>query len=88
MCNFNIPGVFDFGILCIDPTRPDSLYRYDIENNRIYPTFTFKHVATDPIPWHGYNEWPDHFTGQYSGPLSFNSLNPEQLRRQEKWFTI
>lgn len=68
MCNFNIPGVFDFGILCIDPTRPDSLYRYDIENNRIYPTFTFKHAATDPIPWHGYNEWPDHFTGQYSGP--------------------
>lgn len=68
MCNFNIPDVFDFNILCIDPTRVDSIYRYDVENNRMYPTFTFSHTTTDPIPWHGFSEWPDHFAGQYSGP--------------------
>lgn len=66
--NKNLPGVFDFSLACIDPTRADSLYHYDAENNRLRPTFTFNHTTTDPIPWHGSYEWPDHFTGQYSGP--------------------
>lgn len=30
--------------------------------------FTFNHTMTDPIPWHGYYEWPDYFTGHFSGP--------------------
>lgn len=68
LCDFNTPGQFDVNVLCIDPTRADSLYRYDIENNRLCPTFTFNHTASNPIPWHGFTEWPDHFTGQYSGP--------------------
>ena len=67
-CDFNLPGVFDFNIMCLDPTRVDSTYQYDVENNRLRPTFTFKHTKNDPIPWHGFNEWPDHFTGHYSGP--------------------
>ena len=25
-------------------------------------------TTTDPVPWHGYSEWPDYFTGNYSGP--------------------
>lgn len=68
MCNFNIPGVFDFCLLCTDPTRADTLYRYDMDKNRLQPMFTFNHTMTDPIPWHGYYEWPDYFTGHFSGP--------------------
>ena len=68
LCNLNMPNVFDVNLLCVDPTRPDSLYHYDIENNRLRPTFTFNHSKTDPIPWHGFNEWPNHFVGQFSGP--------------------
>lgn len=68
VCNLNLPDVFDVNVLSIDPTRVDSLYRYDIGKNRLCPTFTFNHTKTDPIPWHGFYEWPDHFTGQYSGP--------------------
>lgn len=68
MCSYNLPGVFDFYLLCTDPTRADTLYRYDIDKNRLLPMFTFNHTATDPIPWHGYNEWPDYFTGNFSGP--------------------
>lgn len=66
--NFNIPGVFDVNILCIMPTRVDSLYRYDIPNNRLQPTFTLNFPDTKNIPWHGYNEWPDYYTGDVSGP--------------------
>lgn len=65
---FNLPGVFDVNILCIDPTRVDSLYRFDIEGNRLVPTFTMNFTNKDDIPWHGYYEWPDYFTGNYSGP--------------------
>lgn len=68
MCGYNLPGVFDFCLLCTDPTRADTLYRYDIDKNRLQPMFTFNHSITDPIPWHGYNEWPDYFTGHFSGP--------------------
>lgn len=64
---FNLSGVFDVDILCVDPTRADSLYRYDMENNRLCPTFTFNYTK-NPIPWHDNCEWPDHFVGQYSGP--------------------
>lgn len=64
---FNLSGVFDVDILCVDPTRADSLYQYDMENNRLCPTFTFNYMK-NPIPWHDNCEWPDHFVGQYSGP--------------------
>lgn len=64
----NIPGVFDLSLYCMDPTRVDSLYHYDAQDNRLQPVFTFRHVATEPVPWHGYFEWPDHFVGNFSGP--------------------
>ena len=68
LCNLNMPNVFDVNLLCVEPTRPDSLYHYDIETNRLRPTFTCNHSKTDPIPWDGFNEWPNHFVGQFSGP--------------------
>lgn len=64
---FNMQDVFDVNILSIMPTRIDSLYRYDIKNNRMQPTFTMKFTA-DPIPWHGYGEWADYYTGDVSAP--------------------
>lgn len=65
---FNIPGVFDVNILCIMPTRVDSLYRYDSDKNRLIPTFTLNFANTDKIPWHGYGEYPHHFVGNFSEP--------------------
>ena len=50
LCNLNMPNVFDVNLLCVEPTRPDSLYHYDIENNQLRLTFTFNHSKTDPIP--------------------------------------
>ena len=47
---FNIPGTFDVNILCIMPTRVDSLYRYDGDNSRLIPTFTLNFANTDKIP--------------------------------------
>ena len=38
---FNIPGTFDVNILCIMPTRVDSLYQYDDDNSRLIPTFHY-----------------------------------------------
>ena len=65
---FNIPGVFDVNILCIMPTRVDSLYRYASDKNRLIPTFTLNFANTDKIPWHGYEEYPHHFVGNFSEP--------------------
>ena len=65
---FNIPGVFDVNILCIMPTRVDSLYRYASVKNRLIPTFTLNFANTDKIPWHGYGEYPHHFVGNFSEP--------------------
>ena len=65
---FNLPGTFDVNILCIMPTRVDSLYQYDDDNSRLIPTFTLNFPNTDKIPWHGYGEWPHHFIGDFSGP--------------------
>ena len=64
----NCLGVFDVSIYSMDPPRVDSLYHYDAEQNRLVPVFTFNMTTTDPVPWHGYSEWPDYFTGNYSGP--------------------
>lgn len=66
-CN-NINGVFDVNILCIMPTRVDSLYHYDIQNNRLRPCFTLN-FNEDPIPWHGYIELPNHYIGDASFPV-------------------
>lgn len=68
IAGFNVPGVFDANILCIMPTRVDSLYRYDSDNNRMIPTFTLNFSDTDKIPWHAYAEWPHHFVGNFSEP--------------------
>ena len=65
---FNIPGVFDVNILCIMPTRVDSLYRYASDKNRLIPTFTLNFANTDKIPWHGYGEYPHQFVGNFSEP--------------------
>ena len=65
---FNIPGVFDVNILCIMPTRVDSLYRYASDKNRLIPTFTLNFANTDKIPWHGYGEYLHHFVGNFSEP--------------------
>lgn len=67
-CYSNMENVSDFSLYCMDPTRADSLYQYDMTNNRLQPVFTFHHKAADPVPWHGYCEWPHHFVGNFSGP--------------------
>lgn len=59
---------FDVNILCIMPTRVDSLYHYDYKNNRMRPVFTLN-FSEDPIPWHGYSELPNHFIGDASSPV-------------------
>lgn len=59
---------FDVNILCIMPTRVDSLYHYDYKNNRLRPCFTMK-FGKEPIPWHGYTELPGHFFGDVSFPV-------------------
>lgn len=64
----NLPEVFDFSLYCMLPSRVDSLYQYDAAANRLCPVFTFRHTTTDPVPWHGYIEWPNHFVGNFSGP--------------------
>lgn len=64
----NVPGVFDLNILCIIPTRVDSLYHYDYRNNRLRPCFTLNFIE-DPIPWHGYTELPNHYMGDASYPV-------------------
>ncbi|WP_301703846.1 6-bladed beta-propeller [uncultured Parabacteroides sp.] len=65
---FNIPDVFDINIMCIMPTYVDTLYQYDRMNNRLCPTFTLNFTNKEDVPWHGYSEWPDHFTGYISDP--------------------
>lgn len=64
--NQNI-SAFDVNILCIMPTRVDSMYHYDYKNNRLRPVFTLN-FSEDPIPWHGYLELPNHFIGDASIP--------------------
>lgn len=64
----NIPGVFDINVMSTMPFRMDSLYRYDTKNNRLCPVFTYAYPQGTEIPWHGFNEWPDYFTGNTSGP--------------------
>ncbi|MBP3519479.1 MAG: 6-bladed beta-propeller [Parabacteroides sp.] len=67
-CYANQPDLFDLSLYCMMPPRVDSLYQYNIKENRLQPVFTFQHTKTDPVPWHGYIEWPDHFAGNFSGP--------------------
>lgn len=67
-CYSNVKNALDFSLYCMDPTRADSLYHYDASANRLRPVFTFRHNTADPVPWHGYNEWPDYFVGNFSGP--------------------
>lgn len=64
----NIDGIFDVNILCIIPTREDSLYHYDFQSNRLRPCFTLN-FHEDPIPWHGYVELPNHYMGDASYPV-------------------
>lgn len=69
VCHYsNVEKVLDFSLYCMDPTRVDSLYHYDTANSQLKPVFTFRHKVTDPVPWHGYVEWPNHFVGNFSGP--------------------
>lgn len=73
-------SVFDVNILCIMPTRVDSLYHYDYKSNRMRPVFALN-FSEDPIPWHGYVELPNHFIGDASYPVqvsanSFESSPP------------
>lgn len=60
--------VFDVSIHCIMPTRVDSLYHYDVQNNRLRPCFTMNFMD-DPIPWHGYTELPNYYIGNISSPV-------------------
>lgn len=64
----NVPGQFDFSLYCMMPPRVDSLYRYNEQEGRLQPVFTFAHATVDPVPWHGYCELTDYFTGNFSGP--------------------
>lgn len=64
----NNTSEFDVNIMCIMPTRVDSLYHYDYKNNKMRPCFTMK-LIQDPAPWHMYSELPRHFIGNASLPV-------------------
>lgn len=72
-----LPDVFNLCLFFMFPARVDSLYQYDTEKNQLKPVFTLNHT-TDPVPWHGYFEWPNHFTGEFSGP-------PIERKTKESW---
>lgn len=72
-----LPDVFNLCLFSMFPARVDSLYQYDTEKNLLKPVFTLNHTA-DPVPWHGYFEWPNHFTGEFSGP-------PIERKTKESW---
>ncbi|MCD7931713.1 MAG: 6-bladed beta-propeller [Tannerellaceae bacterium] len=65
---------FDVNVLTIMPqARVDTLYHFDINNNRLVPKFTFNFMD-DPISWHGYLELPDYFCGDVSYPEKIDEL--------------
>ncbi|WP_301703844.1 6-bladed beta-propeller [uncultured Parabacteroides sp.] len=73
-----LPDVFNLCLFSMFPPQVDTLYQYDTERNRLKPVFTFNHTITDPVPWHGYFEWPDHFVGEFSEP-------PVERKTEESW---
>lgn len=78
MPSATLPDLFNLSLFFMFPARVDSLYQYDREQNRLKPVFTFNHTQNDPVPWHGYFEWPDHFVGEFSGP-------PIERKSKEAW---
>ena len=68
MYSSTLPDAFNYSLYLMFPPRVDSLYQYDMEKNQLNPVFTFNHTTIDPVPWHGYFEWPNHYTGEFSGP--------------------
>lgn len=70
----NIDNIFDVNILCIMPTRVDSLYHYDFRHNRLHPCFTLN-FKEEPIPWHGYLELPNHYLGDASYPVQASATS-------------
>lgn len=65
-CGYNNPGIFDCMLKYCLPTRKDTLYHYDFQDNLLIPHFTMAFTTTNPIPDHDYFELPHHFLGTVS----------------------
>lgn len=59
---FNNEGIFDFFIFNFFKPRPDSLYHYDIAENKLTPVFTLDFGGSEISP-HAYMELPQHYIG-------------------------
>lgn len=71
----NTPA-YDVMLLVIVPSpRADSLYHYNAEKNRLEAKFTAEYPDKERIPWHGYSEFPRHFTGDVSFPVQVSANN-------------
>ena len=57
---------YSFNLLTV-ATRNDSVYHYDVENNKLIPVFTID-FNMDKIPIHSYNETKRYFMGMLSTP--------------------
>lgn len=55
-------GLFDCFLFTFSEQRPDTLYHYDIEKNKLDPKFTLD-FKNQPWKIHWYSELPNHFTG-------------------------
>lgn len=66
-------SAYDVMLMVIMPTpRVDSLYHYNSVKNRLEARFTVAYPAKDKLPWHGYSEYPRHFTGDVSFPVQIS----------------
>lgn len=59
---------YDVMLFVIGKPREDSLYHYNMAENRLEPRFTVKFTG-DELPWHGYVELPGYFFGDISYPV-------------------
>lgn len=66
----NNTSAYDVMLMVIMPSpRTDSLYHYNAAKNRLEARFTVEYPSSDKMPWHGYSEYPRHFTGDVSFPI-------------------
>jgi hypothetical protein len=59
---FNVENVFDFFIFDFN-SKPDTLYHYDIDSNKVIPVFTVDFEGAATIPIHSYTEIPGYYMG-------------------------
>ncbi len=58
-------GAFDMSVFTYFELRPDTLYHYDMNKNRLLPQFTLDFGSRD-IAMHSYAEFPNHYLGDIS----------------------